>query len=118
MDVAYNYSSESTHKFRESLIVAPTKLCAPIFQIFNARSAVLATSVPALLDVVNSVKNRNRSSLTEGQYVLMSQITTLVVGVNVNLVAGSRPLFFGLVRLTHLVWQPNAVVKGCNSALW
>ena len=48
----------------------------------------------------------------------MSQITTLVVGVNVNLVAGSRPLFFGLVRLTHLVWQPNAVVKGCNGTLW
>ena len=47
----------------------------------------------------------------------MSQITTLVVGVNVNLVAGSRPLFFGLVQLTQLVWQPNAVVKGCNGAL-
>ena len=84
-----------------------------------AWSLVLATSVPALLDIVNSVKN-SQSFFTDWRpaYVLMSQITTLVVGVNVNLVAGSRPLFFGLVRLTHLVWQPNAVVKGCNSALW
>jgi hypothetical protein len=56
VDVVCNYSSESTHKFRESLFVAPTKLCAPISQISNAWSPVLATPVPALLDVVNSVK--------------------------------------------------------------
>ena len=34
--------------------------------------------------------------------------TTLIVGVNVNLVAGSRPLFFGLAKL---VWHSNAIVK-------
>ena len=56
VDVVCNYSSESTHKFRESLFVAPTKLCAPISQISNAWSPVLATPVPALLDVVNSLK--------------------------------------------------------------
>ena len=51
------------------------------------------------------------------QQHIHATFTTLVVGVDVDLVTGSRPLFFGLSKFAEFVGQSDAVVKCCDSAL-